>query len=103
MSYVKGLKEALKIVESAQSLEMASDLIQIAINEAPEDSKESSLALSKNKIKQMLPGSSEEAISNAGTKIAGAATKIVASAVKQEISSQMRKAIRSSIKNIFKK
>lgn len=102
MSYVKGLNEALKIVESSQSLEMAVDLLKMAIEEAPEE-QSSSLAISKNKFKKMIPSSSEEAISNAGTKIAGAATKIVASAVKQEIASQMRKAIRGTIKNIIKK
>lgn len=102
MSYTKGLKEALKIVQSAESLEMAADLIEASIQEAPEEN-ESALSTSKSKLKKMMPDSSGEAIANVGSKFAGAATKVVASAVKQEMASQLRKTIRGALRGFITK
>lgn len=105
MSYIRGLREALKIIQSCDSLPMAIDLLSCAIEEESSTNPESQslVETSKNKVKNVFSGGSESVLSGASSKIATATAKIAASAVKQEVAAQMRKAIRSSLKNLIKK
>jgi hypothetical protein len=105
MSYIRGLREALKIIESCDSLPMAVDLLSAAIEEESFTNPESQslVETSKKKVKNVFSGGEESVFSGASSKIASATAKIAASAIKQEAASQLRKAIRGSLKNLIKK